>query len=318
MSSPVFTARFYSRFCSRFYSTLPEPVQNKYGGKSLEASVRHCVDLVRERDLEFFQWATMALPTKQERAPVLVLKALQIEIESIQRAARTETLLQMRYQWWRDSINKAFNAKKSYEMAQPVMKAFSELVQSYDTISNARILEMLDAYEMDAMRGETFLHSLDDLEQHARATAGNFVALQMEACGVRHDVVEEIAPSLGVGIGVTSALRRALGMLSEYGISYLPEDVCQRHKVDPSNFFDGSDTRNELKEIAREIAEMAQGHLDVANSAGNRDGQAKAFALQGLSSELYLGSLRKKGYDLVTTRGATPMGYLLRLKWHTL
>ena len=69
----------------RWYATLvPDTVQNKYGGKSLEASLRHCVDLVRERDPEFFKWATLALQSKQDKAPALVLKALQIEVESIE------------------------------------------------------------------------------------------------------------------------------------------------------------------------------------------------------------------------------------------
>ncbi len=303
----------------RWYATLvPDTVQNKYGGKSLEASLRHCVDLVRERDPEFFKWATLALQSKQDKAPALVLKALQIEVESIQQAARTETLLRMRYQWWRDSINKAVESRKSYELAQPVMKAFSELVRSYDTISSTRIHAMLDAYEMDAMRGDAFYPSLDDLERHARDTGGTLVALQMEACGVEKDAVDEIAPSLGMGMGMASALRRSLGLLSEYGISYLPEDVCLRHGVDPGNFFDGSDKREELRGIVREIAEAARSHLEDATSAGQRTAMAKAFVLQGLASELYLEGLRRNRYDLLTAGGVSPVGYLLRLKWRSL
>ena len=303
----------------RLYATLvPDTVQTKYGGKSLEASLRHCVDLVRERDPEFFKWATVALQTKQDRAPVLVLKALQIEVESIQQAARTETLLRMRYQWWRDSINKAFQSRRSYELAQPVMKAFSELVRSYDTINDTRIHEMLDAYEMDAMRGDAFFPSLDDLEKHARDTVGTLVALQMEACGVEKDAVNEIAPALGIGVGVTSALRRSLGLLSEYGISYLPEDVCRRHGIDPGNFFDGSDKREELKGIVGEIAGVARSYLEDASSAGKHSAMSKAFVLQGLASELYLDGLRKNRYDLLTAGDVPPVGYLLRLKWRSL
>lgn len=307
-----------ARSLRSYASLVPGTVQNKYGGKSLEASLRHCVDLVRERDPEFFTWATVALETKQDRAPVLVLKALQIEIESIQQAARTETLLRMRYQWWRDSISKAFESRKSYEMAQPVMKAFSELVRSYETINDTRIHAMLDAYELDAMRGDAFFPSMDDLEKHARETGGALVALQMEACGVEGDVVEQVAPALGTGVGMAGALRRSLGLLSEYGISYLPEDVCRRHGVDPGNFFDGSDRREELKGIVGEIAEAARSHLEDASSAGTRCAMGKAFVLQGLASELYLDGLRKRGWDLLTAGGVSPVGYLLRLKWRAL
>jgi phytoene/squalene synthetase len=310
-----------ARSLRSYASLVPGAAPSKYGGKSLEAALRHCVELVRERDPEFFKWATVALGTKEDRAPVLVLKALQIEIESIQQAARTETLLRMRYQWWRDSITKAFSSRKSYEMAQPVMKAFSELVQSYDTISDSRVHAMLDAYELDAMRGDAFFPSLEDLEKHARDTVGALVALQMEACGVDRDVVEGVAPALGTGVGMTSALRRSLGLLSEYGISYLPEDVCRRHGVQPDNFFDGSDKREELRGVVGEIAETARSHLENASSAGAQratGSRGKAFLLQGLASTLYLDGLRRNRWDLLTAGGVSPVGHLLRLKWNTL
>lgn len=321
------------RAATRCYAAARDPT-TKYGGKSLEAAIRHCVALVKENDDEFFKWATYTMQkSKTNRAPILVMKALQLEIESIQYAARTETLLRMRYQWWRDSIAKAFAATKSYEMAQPVMKACSELVQSYPCMSQKRVQEMLDAYEMDAMRGETCFQRMDDLEGFARDSTGALVALQMEACGMGKDSVEAVAPSLGVGIGMTSALRRSLGLLSEYGISYLPEDVCWRHGIDPGAFFDGKDKREALKGVARDIAVVAREHLDAANAAAravgggtegnerserNERNEAKAFALQGLASELWLQGLEKTGYDLLTTGGVSPVEYLLKLRWKSL
>ena len=311
----------------RRYATGGLDPSVKYAGKSLEAAIRHCVALVSENDADFQRWASIAVKTKENRAPVLVLKALQLEIESIQQAARTETLLRMRYQWWRDSIDKAFAARKSYEMAQPVMKAFSELVQSYESINHGRVNTMLDAYERDAMRGEACFQTAEELAGFARDSTGALVALQMEACGVGDSVVAEVAPSLGTGIGMAAALRRAVGSLSGYGISYFPEDVCRRHGIDPGSFFDGQDRREALKHVARDIAEVAQGHLGAGAAAlaaaGLKTGEtgnsaAKAFATRGLASELWLNGLEKRGYDLLTAGGGSPVEYLLKLKWNSL
>ena len=290
----------------------------KYAGKSLEAAIRHCVALVSENDADFQRWASIAVRTKEDRAPMLVLKALQLEIDSIQLAARTEVLLRMRFQWWRDSIDKAFAARRSYEMAQPVMKAFSELVQSY-FINQGGVNTMLDAYERDAMRGEACFQTTDELAEFARDSTGALVALQMEACGVDDSVVAEVAPSLGTGIGMATALRRAVGSLSGYGISYFPEDVCRRHGIDPGSFFDGQDRREALKHVARDIAEVARGHLVAGAAAAGKTGETKAFVTRGLSSQLWLNGLEKRGYDLLTKAGGvSPVEYLLKLKWNSL
>lgn len=290
----------------------------KYAGKSLEAAIRHCVALVSENDADFQRWASIAVKTNTHRAPVLVLKALQLEIDSIKQAARTEMLLRMRFQWWRDSIDKAFAARRSYEMAQPVMKAFSELVQVY-FINQGRVNTMLDAYERDAMRGEACFRTTDELAEFARDSTGALVAVQMEACGVDDSVVAEVAPSLGTGIGMATALRRAVGSLSGHGVSYFPEDVCRRHGIE--SFFDGQDRREALRHVARDIAEVARGHLvagAAALAAAGKTGETKAFATRGLASELWLDGLEKRGYDLLTAGDVSPVEYLLKLKWNSL
>lgn len=284
-----------------------------YDGKSLRDAMKHCVDLVKERDNEFFQWCSQ-LPLKEHRAPIFVLKALAIEIESIQWQARTETLLKMRYQWWRDSVSKAFAAKQSYEMSQPVMKALSELIQCHE-ISKHRVDAIIDAYERDALRSH-HMSTMEELEDHAHGTVSQLLSLQLESCGLTNNPSEHTAIShLGKAIGLAYSLQNAEISLKN-GKSYFPVDVCQRHNATPTEFLINGG-QSVLPAIAQDIAVAAQEHLSIAKSSfGDNLGH---FRIQGLSTELYLGALRKAGFDIFSSKmhrnGYLPIEYLVKMKW---
>lgn len=282
-----------------------------YDGKSLRDAMKHCVDMVQERDYEFYQWCSQ-LPLKKHRAPVFVLKALALEIESIQLQARTEMLLKMRYQWWRDSVGKAFAATQSYEMSQPVMKALSELIQCHD-ISRHRVDAMIDAYEEDALRTRHF-GSIEELEDYAQRTVSHLLSLQLEACGMKSNATEHAAMShLGKAIGLVSSLRGAEAALRR-GKSYFPEDICQRFDATPTDFLVNGG-QSVLPDIAREIATVAKQHIESSKSLGHET----VFRIQALSTEMYLDALEKANFDIFSSNmhrnGYLPIEYLLRMKW---
>ena len=319
--------RLISRYISRRFSsdeTQPatKPPKSKgshlkkhprftYDGKSLRDAMKHCVDMVKERDYEFYQWCSQ-LPMKEQKAPVFVLKALALEIESIQFQARTEMLLKMRYQWWRDSVGKAFAATQSYEMSQPVMKALSELIQSHE-ISKHRVDAIIDTYERDALRGN-HMATMEELEDHANGTVSQLLSLQLESCGLKGDASEHAAMShLGKAIGLATSLRGAEISLRN-GKSYFPEDVCQKYKATPTDFL-VEDGQSVLPDIALEVAMVAKGHLESAGALGS----GSHFRIQGLPTELYLNALEKADFDIFSSKmhrnGYVPIEYLIRMKW---
>lgn len=285
-----------------------------YDGKTLRDAMKHCVDMVKDKDYEFYQWCSQ-LPLKEQRAPVFVLKALALEIESIQRQARTEMLLKMRYQWWRDSVGKAFAAKNSYEMSQPVMKALSELIQCHE-ISKHRVDTMIDAYEEDALRSKHML-DIQQVEEYSQGTVSQLLSLQLESCGLNSDDSEHAAmSSLGKAIGLASGLRHAEIYLRE-GKSYFPEDICRKYNATPIDFM-GQDGLSVLPQIVEEVASVACAHLQSA--AAMRPGSP--FHIQALSTELYLDALKKAKYDIFSKKmhrgGYLPIEYLVKMKWRFL
>ena len=288
----------------------PKPqVRLKYDGKSLKDAMNHCLNMVKERDGEFYQWCVQL--DKDHRAPVLVLKALSLEIESIQWQARTETLLQMRYQWWRDSIRKAFKATHSYEMSQPVMKAVSELVGCHP-ISQNRMEAMVDAFEKDALRTSP-MSTVAELSEFADGTQSQMLCMQLEACGMTDSQSEEAAFHLGKAIGLSATLRHAAAYLKN-GKSYFPEEICKKYSATPLDF--EVDGQSVLPEISMDIAMLAKAHLAASKSFHS---DSAPIFIQSLNTELYLEALQKAGYDIFSAKmhrgGYLPIEYLMKLKW---
>ena len=288
----------------------PRPqVRLKYDGKSLKDAMNHCLNMVKERDGEFYQWCVQL--DKDHRAPVLVLKALSLEIESIQWQARTDTLLQMRYQWWRDSIRKAFKATHSYEMSQPVMKAVSELVGCHP-ISQHRMEAMVDAFEKDALRTSP-MSTVAELSEFADGTQSQMLCMQLEACGMSGSESEQAAFHLGKAMGLSATLRHAVAYLKK-GKSYFPEEICRKYNATPVDF--DVDGQSVLPRISMDIAMLAQSHLEASRSSPT---ESASIFIQGLNTELYLGALQKAEYDIFSAKmhkgGYLPIEYLMKLKW---
>eukprot|EP00889_Picochlorum_renovo_P003085 jgi/Picre1/30115/NNA_005484.t1 len=171
----------------------------------LKEAMTYCQRLVKEKEYEHYLWCSQLKP--EYRAPIIALRALGIEIQAVQEHARTEMLLMMRYQWWKDSVRKAFEATQSYEMSQPVMKAVSELVRQA-TISKYRVMRMIDAHETDALRTSPMV-SMRELEDYAEGTCSQLLYMQLEACGLATAATEHAASHLGKAIGLSQVLRNA-------------------------------------------------------------------------------------------------------------
>lgn len=276
----------------------------------LKEAMGYCQNLVREKEYENYLWCSQLKP--EYRAPIVALRALGIEMQGVQEHARTEMLLMMRYQWWKDSVRKAFEATQSYEMSQPVMKAVSEVVR-HAGVSKYRVMRMIDAFEMDGLRTSP-MASMEELEDYAEGTCSQLLYMQLEACDLATAATEHAASHLGKAIGLSLVLRNAAVYLQK-GKTYFPEDVCKKYGVTPHDFL----VDDSPSDVAFEVAKVAKAHLDAARTHEVIEPQAVPLFNQALSVELYLDALEKANFDIFSRSmhrgGYLPVAYLIKLKW---
>lgn len=237
-----------------------------------------------------------------------------MEIGQVSSHANTEMLLLMRYQWWRDAVNKAFSSTKSYELTQPTMHMLSEVVRG-SPLSRYRIMRMIKAYEDDALRSCP-LSTMSDLEHFAESTASQLLYLQLEACNEATSETEHAASHLGIAVGICSVLRSVISSMQK-GKTYFPEEVCAEFGTTP-DLLETKDGGSVLPDIVLKIATVAKAHLKMAKERSIPD-TAKPLFMPSLSVELYLDALQRANFDLLSSKmhrgGYLPLQYLLKMKY---
>lgn len=245
----------------------------------------------------------------------MVLRAFGVEIGQVSSHANTEMLLLMRYQWWRDAVNKAFSSTKSYELTQPTMHMLSEVIKK-TPLSRYRIMRMIKAYEDDALRTHP-ISTMSDLEQFAESTASQLLYLQLEACNEATSETEHAASHLGIAVGICSVLRNVLASMQK-GKTYFPEEVCAEFGTTPDMLESTKDGVSAMPDIVLKIASVAKAHLETSKEHPIPD-TAKPLFMPSLSVELYLNALQRANFDLLSSKmhrgGYLPLQYLLMMKY---
>lgn len=253
---------------------------------------------------------------QNQKIPLIALRALNIELGRIAEHAKTEMLIMMRFQWWREAIVRAFSGNESYEMQQPTMRIISEVIR-HRNLSKYRVLRMLGAMEEDALRTRP-LQTIGDLEQYAESTFSQLLYLQLESCGFANSSAEHTASHLGKAVGIASMLRSA-PLLLQRNKTYFPQELLDEAGV-TSEDFKNSDGEFLLPDVVFRIASVAKAHLDAARKHGNDvPAPARALFMPSLATELYLDALQKSSFDIFSTSlrhgGYSPISYLLRMRY---
>jgi len=244
------------------------------------------------------------------------LRAFDYEISKIKDQAKTEMLLMMRYQWWKDAVKKAFSEQSTYEMQQPSMNALSNVI-SVSNMSKYRLLRLIGSYEQEALRSSPF-QTIEELENFAEGTSSQLLYLQLEACNEADASSEHAASHLGKAFGICQLLRH-LRHADDASKTYFPEDVCDKHGVSPHDLINANG-ENVLQDVVFEIASVAKGHLEAAQShCYDIKPSARPLFLSSVSTEMYLNALEKNSFDVFGGKmhkgGYLPISYLLKVRF---
>ncbi|CAB9525238.1 NADH dehydrogenase (ubiquinone) complex I, assembly factor 6 [Seminavis robusta] len=164
--------------------------------------------------------------------------------------------------------------------------------------------------------------TLQHLEDHAVLSCGSLAQLVLESGNMTsetHPVAHQAARLVGMGHGLTNALRTSIPVISTTGKLIVPEDLCQKYGITSPRYLLSAlgqgDTKAQqaMAQAVQEIAEHAQSHLQAARDLRTdvlaEDPKAVSVLLPALASETFLQRLQESGYNL-TDRNLRNVGFL--------
>ncbi len=221
----------------------------------MSANLDHCIALVRAADHDRYI-ATLFSPA-EHRDALYALYAFNVEIARVRDVARQPMPGEIRLQWWREALA---GERPGEASGHPVAAALGEAFSRYG-LSTARLDPLIDAHSFDLY--EEPLATLDDLDRYARDTQavliGSAAAILRSADGAAAEALIRHASLAYTITGILSQIGRHAARRQ----LYLPQEVLDRHHLDPTDIFASQDSAG-LQAALAELRRHARRHLAAA------------------------------------------------------
>lgn len=287
-----------------------EEEENPAASSRSKADHSHCVDLVRDRDMEGYLCGLL-MPSRARR-PYFAIRAFNVELASVKdggaigRSNRrqsggehfgTDSSLasRLRIQWWRDALGEIYGDDDEDEATRvgeepsvggflassmsasrkhnPIVRELGRAVR--ESGLTRRFLErMVAAREADLDVSQ--MATLREVMQYGEDTSSSLLYLSLECAGVRERDADVVASHLGVGLGLVTALRSTGYRASRNELS-IPLDLMERHAVPHRHLLDPPerDDEGKLTEERHNASEEA-----LRNAVREMAGAAKTYIFQ--------------------------------------
>jgi len=274
-------------------SSVPEMTDNHLSDNQLAddhaEDYAYCEAMVKRDDPD--RWLAGIFISEACRKHVYAVYAFNLEIARVREAVSEPILGEIRYQWWRDTLETTNDADV---VANPVAAAVLDTIARFN-LPKVSFLNLIDARVFDLY--DEPMEELGPLEIYAAATTSNLFRL------VRMIVdPEDIGSGLGVaehgGIAYAiTGLLRALPWHSVRKQLYVPRDLLERAGADRVDFVLGRATP-ELRNALAELRGIAHKNLEIFSSRieGLPEKSQTPFLPVALC-ELYLKQMEKRSYN---------------------
>jgi phytoene/squalene synthetase len=234
--------------CRSEKRAMPEPAQ-------------HLVDDVRKLDPDRALAVALAAPGDRPILAALVL--FNAELARIPEVVREPLAGMIRYQWWRDALDRAVRGEGAslHPLLPPLVAGLAD-----GRLRVAPLAALIDAREAELDRLQPA--DLDALDAYAAATSGALHALMAEVAGADAPTIAA-ARRAGTGFALVGILR-AIGFHQAQGRVLLPAELVEREAIDQTDILAA---RNEeaLGRVFAAILARARVHLEAARRAGPFD-----------------------------------------------
>jgi phytoene synthase len=247
-----------------------------------------CADSVRRYDHDRYLTALFAPADRRE--DLFALYAFNLEVAKTREVVSEPMLGQIRLQWWRESIEGAYEGQpRRHEVVEPLAAAIArhELDRTlFDRLIDGREADMDDEAPTD----------LDCLINYAQVTGAPVTQLAAQMLGATDPASQEAARLVGTGWALTGIIR-AVPFLARGHRCRLPANLMIRHGVTEPALYEMKPEPG-IAKVVEAVGDAAADHLRNARSSW-RD-VAKAALPAMLTARLadhYLGRIARGGYD---------------------
>jgi len=256
---------------------------------------------------------------ERARHDVLALFAFNRELSRIQEITSELMVGVIRLKWWYDAIEQTFEGKPP---PHPVALALSEVVAN-NQLDRTLFLDLVEArsHQLGGVAPET----LEQLESEAASLSTPLIELSLSLIQAHTAQTAHTARHVGIAWSLCELIR-AIPRHAMARKSYLPVNLCQRHKLDVEAVFHRSRLSTEgsvpegLSAVVCDLTKLARSHVDLAREArGQLSKQAVPALLPLTISQLYLQNIERAAFDPFDLEvEAGPSAKLLRLGWNAL
>jgi phytoene synthase len=219
----------------------------------MQDAFAYCTELIRTADRDRFL-ASLFAPVER-RAAFNALYAFNVEVTRLREAARQALPGEIRLQWWSDVVN---GERREEANANPVAAALLATIERHSLAAD-KLTALIAARRFD-LYDET-MATIADLEAYTSKTFSALIALAAKILGVDADAAAEPA---GIAQGI-AGLIRAFPVHAARRQLYVPDELLERHKVDPYDIFAGRSSHG-LNAALADLRGLARRHLAAADA----------------------------------------------------
>jgi phytoene/squalene synthetase len=302
----------------------------------LQEDIKHAIETVQAHDPSGYLPGRL-LPEEQMQTAYYAVRSFWVETglrfgstaAVPPNAAPAEHL-----QWWQEGIDRLF-ADASDSQGLELSTADKKKIDAFDNHPTLRLLQSLTqntdwtrTHFDDILKGRRKdldlkqYDTLDDLIQHAGQSCGSVSQLVLESGQIHatdHPVSHEAARLMGIGHGLTNALRTSIPVVSTTGKLIVPADLCVKYGVRSPRFLlsalgmgDDQCVRA-LQSAVQDIATAAREHLTAARALRSEillepsGTKTVSVLLPALASDEFLNRLEQKKF-MLTDRNLRNVG----------
>lgn len=226
------------------------------------------------------------------RPALLVLFRFNLELARVADHVREPMAGLIRLQWWRDGID---GLARGTPPPHPILDAMAE-AQLVERLGADALTALVDARELEV--DATPLKRLDDLEAHARATAGSLNRLAARVLDL-DDARVAAAEAAGTAYGLLGIVR-AVPFVVRRAQPLLPEEPLAAQGLAPDGLQGAVGELDALRPVLADIAARAGERLDAVAA---RQGRAAAAAfVPAVLARQDLARLRRRDFDVFDGR----------------
>jgi len=257
--------------------------------KTVASAYAYCEKLVKQSDYEGYLCGLLS--PQSLRLTLWAIRAFNVETSKVKDVAKNQTIAMMRFQFWRDAVDKIYANKPPHN---PVSIALADAIKTHK-ISKMWFKRIIDEREKNLELGSFF--STQDAEKYAENTFATLLYMTLESAGLKSLAIDHVASHLGKAIGIATLIRGTPFHIKDRVI-LIPVELLNKHNVVEEKVFRGEVTEN-FRDAVFEFATLANDHLITARSFKDQiPKNATILFLPAIPCEIFLQTLEKKNFNV--------------------